>query len=75
MHPCLVVIKISSLYYEGAAIEFRDLIFSVVMPNAQVAVQDPQMAQHSVAAQYGAPDLALQQQMAAQGRLPGGLLA
>jgi hypothetical protein len=33
------------------------------------------MAQHSVAAQYGAPDLALQQQMAAQGRLPGGLLA
>ncbi len=42
---------------------------------AQVAVQDPQMVQQAAVAQYGAPDLALQQQMAAQGPLPGRLLA
>lgn len=33
------------------------------------------MAQQALAAQYGVPDMALQQQMAAQGRLPGGWLA
>jgi len=35
-------------------------------------VQEAQMAQQVPTAQYGPPDLGLQQQLAAQGRMPGG---
>ena len=34
-------------------------------------VQEPQIGQQAPAAQFAAPDVALQQQLAAQGRLPG----
>ena len=40
---------------------------------ARSYLQEPQMVPQVPAAHFAAPDLALQQQLAAQGRLPGGI--